>query len=212
MKRYFNTEGICKPGVHYMVNLNERLRVIKERYVDRGSYFIINRGRQYGKTTTLRELKKYLEGDYIVVSLDFQGIGSEEFMDETGFSRAFAQMFIKALKGQDRLAQYLLPIVEMTAKVTLSEMFTGISKLCEAAQKPIVIMIDEVDSASNNQVFIDFLAMLRQYYLNREDMPTFYSVILAGVYDIKNLKLKIRPGKNINITVHGMLLQSSILI
>lgn len=54
-------------------------------------------------------------------------------------------------------------------------------------------MIDEVDSAANNQVFIDFLAMLRGYYLHREDKPAFHSVILAGLYDIKNLKLKIRP-------------------
>ncbi len=30
-------------------------------------------------------------------------------------------------------------------------------------------------------------------YLNKEDDPTFQSVILAGVYDIKNLKLKMRP-------------------
>ena len=56
-----------------------------------------------------------------------------------------------------------------------------------------MLMIDEVDSASNNQVFIDFLAQLRVYYLNRESRPIFHSVILAGVYDIKNLKLKIRP-------------------
>ena len=48
-------------------------------------------------------------------------------------------------------------------------------------------------SASNNQVFLDFLAQLRGYYLEREDTPAFHSVILAGVYDIKNLKLKIRP-------------------
>ena len=55
------------------------------------------------------------------------------------------------------------------------------------------MMIDEVDSATNNQVFLDFLAMLRSYYLEREDLPIFHSVILAGVYDIKNLKLKLRP-------------------
>ena len=54
-------------------------------------------------------------------------------------------------------------------------------------------MIDEVDSASNNQVFVDFLAQLRGYYLARDDMPIFHSVILAGVYSIKNLKLKLRP-------------------
>ena len=54
-------------------------------------------------------------------------------------------------------------------------------------------MIDEVDSAANNQVFIDFLAQLRAQYLDREFYPGFQSVILAGVYDIKNLKRKLRP-------------------
>lgn len=42
-------------------------------------------------------------------------------------------------------------------------------------------------------MFIDFLAHLRRYYLNRRRRPIFHSVILAGVYDIKNLKLKMRP-------------------
>lgn len=52
-------------------------------------------------------------------------------------------------------------------------------------------MIDEADSATNNQVFLDFLALLRGYYIRREKMATFQSVILAGVYDIKNIKRKI---------------------
>lgn len=59
--------------------------------------------------------------------------------------------------------------------------------------RPVVLMIDEVDSAANNQVFLDFLSLLRRYYLNREKLPAFHSVIMAGVYDIKNLKLKLRP-------------------
>ena len=67
------------------------------------------------------------------------------------------------------------------------------SKICEVSEKPVVMLIDEVDSASDHQVFLDFLAQLRAYYLNREESPTFHSVILAGVYDIKNLKAKIRP-------------------
>ena len=54
-------------------------------------------------------------------------------------------------------------------------------------------MIDEVDSASNNQVFLDFLAQLRAYYIDRDVRPTFWSVILAGVYDVKNLRQRIRP-------------------
>lgn len=54
-------------------------------------------------------------------------------------------------------------------------------------------MIDEVDQSSDNQLFVSFLGMLRNKYLQRTKAPTFHSVILAGVYAIKNLKLKLRP-------------------
>ena len=77
MRRRFNITGSCSPQRHYMVQLDNRLEKIKEDFVDYGSYFVINRGRQYGKTTTLRALKQYLKGEYIVVSLDFQELGTE---------------------------------------------------------------------------------------------------------------------------------------
>jgi hypothetical protein len=49
-----------------------------------------------------------------------------------------------------------------------------------------------VDKTSNNRIYIHFLGMLRDKYLARQDGLdfSFHSVILAGVYDIKNLKLK----------------------
>lgn len=54
-------------------------------------------------------------------------------------------------------------------------------------EKPIVLLIDEVDTATDNQVFLDFLAQLRACYLNRMETPTFQSVILASVYRLKNI-------------------------
>ncbi|HLP58037.1 MAG TPA: hypothetical protein VK186_04370 [Candidatus Deferrimicrobium sp.] len=57
-----------------------------------------------------------------------------------------------------------------------------------------MLMIDEVDKSSNNQLFLDFLGMLRNKYLKR-DKPgefTFHSVILVGVHDVKTLKTKMR--------------------
>lgn len=66
MTRYFNTEGVCRPNVHYMVRLEDRLAQIRKQFVDRGKYFVINRGRQYGKTTTLMLLREYLKDEYIV--------------------------------------------------------------------------------------------------------------------------------------------------
>lgn len=79
----------------------------------------------------------------------------------------------------------LREFVEKKRNGTLRELFVQLSKLCEKAAKPVVMMIDEVDSASNNQVFLDFLPLLRGYYLERRTKPAFQSVILAGVYDIK---------------------------
>lgn len=72
MRRRFNITGSCKPQRHYMVRLDDRIKKIKEDYVDESSYFVINRGRQYGKTTTLEALEDYLKEEYIVISLDFQ--------------------------------------------------------------------------------------------------------------------------------------------
>lgn len=77
----------------------------------------------------------------------------------------------------------------------MEEMGDRITALCEQAGKPVILMIDEVDKAADNQVFLTFLGMLRERYLKRRigGEATFDSVILTGVHDIKNLKMKIRP-------------------
>lgn len=191
MQRYFNTEGRCRPEEHYMVRLDDRLDRIKRLFVDRGKYFIISKGRQYGKTTTLMALADYLKKDYIVLLLDFQEIGTEEFGDAGRFVRAFSQI-VSVLLRKMGVQESLIGLLKEFGTGSLRELFTGLSRLCAAVEKPVVMMIDEVDNASNNQVFVDFLALLRRYYLDREESPTFHSVILAGVYDIKNLKLKMR--------------------
>ena len=196
MRRYFNTEGQCEPEIHYMVRLDDRLDKIKRFFIDRGKYFIINRGRQYGKTTTLCALEDYLKEDYLVVSMDFQGISTVEYSNEYTFTKAFMRMFIESLEAGRATADVIKPAIAFVNSLeqnTLGEMFHLMSEICKTSSKPIVMMIDEVDSAGNNQVFIDFLALLRKYYIKRRKKPIFQSVILAGVYDIKNLKLKIRP-------------------
>ncbi len=48
------------------------------------------------------------------------------------------------------------------------ELFSVLTDWCEKSEKPVVMIIDEVDTATNNQVFLDFLAQLRLQYLERE--------------------------------------------
>lgn len=92
MTRCFNTEGICRPDEHYMVRLDDRLQLMKEKYVDKKKYFVINRGRQYGKTTTLRALAEYLRDEYVVISLDFQLLSTVNFADEHIFAAKFIDL------------------------------------------------------------------------------------------------------------------------
>lgn len=195
----FNTTAVCIPSKHYMVDLSERIREIK-KLVDEGKYFTINRARQYGKTTTLTALKKILLNEYIVISLDFQGIDQDVFENGASFSQALARLIIDLHEFED------VPIPNATLdalgtlnasdpqKIKMDDLFRILKRWIKASKTPIVLIIDEVDSATNNQVFLDFLALLRDGYIGRDanGTPAFKSVILAGVTDVKHLKTKLR--------------------
>ncbi len=199
MQRYFNTEGRCRTDLHYMVRLDNRMDKIKRLFVDRGKYFVINRGRQYGKTTMLMALAEYLRNDYAVISMDFQMMSSASFADEQAFVISFIEYTEELVSVKKELKESIdvqafqdLKALKEAKRISLDQLFRRLSRICSTSKKQVVLIIDEVDRAANNEIFLDFLAMLRRYYLDREDNPSFYSVILAGVYDIKNLKIKFR--------------------
>lgn len=116
---------------------------------------------------------------------------------EYDFSRAFASCFAKRAvlaarehEGEALAVQKLKSAEEeLSLELDLRRLFELLQMFCESSPRPVVLMIDEADSASDNQVFLDFPAQLRSYYLERESAGTvtFQSVILAGVYDIRNV-------------------------
>ncbi|MDR3333704.1 MAG: nucleolus and neural progenitor protein, partial [Treponema sp.] len=193
--RQFNTTGLCVPEKHYMVDISGKLAQI-EIMVDKGDYFTINRGRQYGKTTTLNELEKRLVDKYICALMSFEGRGTN-FETEAAFCHAFMRRMKNALGfssiKEDR--EYIDRWMEETVTDfdALDELITT-----QCKGKHIVLMIDEADKSTNYHAYINFLGMLRDKYLRQQSGKdfTFQSVILAGVYDIKNIKLKmIQQGK-----------------
>lgn len=194
MKKKFNITGCCYPDRHYMVDISSKLKEIKE-LVDNEEYFVINRARQYGKTTTLKLLEKYLGNDYIVIAMDFQLLSPAQFECESSFASGFAELLLQAVEEEEGLGKEEIQALKnaLEQEMTLYKLFQRVKKLCATAEKSVVLIIDEADSVANNQVFIDFLSQLRSMYLSRYEIKTFQSVILAGIYDIKNLKLKLRP-------------------
>ncbi|MCD8021913.1 MAG: ATP-binding protein, partial [Lachnospiraceae bacterium] len=199
MAKIFNVNGLCRPEKHYMVDLEKRLGAIK-KMVDNGDYFTINRARQYGKTTTLNALADYLRKDYPVISMDFQTMDALAFENVENFVSAFAEELLDAMDSfPDEIEEKLTSFVEGTARLnSLQALFKVIKSWCQKLDVIPVLIIDEVDTATNNHVFIDFLAQLRAYYLKRPGTATFQSVILAGVYDVRNIKRKIRPERPSN--------------
>lgn len=195
MNRKFNYTGACVPEKHYMVNIDERVAKIIA-LVDEGEYFSIDRPRQCGKTTTLDMLERKLSvEEYLVISLSFEGIGDAVFSSEERFVKKFLKLMEKEINLKDKkTASYLKQSPPDVSD--LEELSGVISGIVEHSGKKIVLTIDEVDKSSNNQLFLSFLGMLRHKYLQRNKGKdyTFQSVILAGVHDVKNLKLKIRSG------------------
>lgn len=195
----FNTTGVCIPSKHYMVDLSDKVEKIR-KLVDDGKYFTINRARQYGKTTTLMALKKVLDRDYTVLSLDFQSIDHDVFENGASFSQAMARLIIDLHEFEDvSVPEETISALEKLndsdiKRIKMDDLFRVLKRWMKKTSIPLVLIIDEVDSAANNQVFLDFLAQLRDGYISRDtdNAPAFQSVILAGVTDIRHLRGRIR--------------------
>jgi hypothetical protein len=184
--REFNVTGLCVPDKHYMVDISEKVRKIIAM-VEKGDYFTINRARQYGKTTILFQLELQLAKECTVIAISFEGVSEGMFETEAGFCQGFLYICSRYFSERN------LPGSEIwiDSSVTTFDLLDAfLNKVCN--EKKIVLMIDETDKTSNNLIFLRFLGMLRDKYLRRGRSAgaTFQSVILAGVYDIKNLKLK----------------------
>ncbi len=199
MDRFFNTTGTCIPGTHFMADISGKLEQIV-KMVEQGNYFTINRPRQYGKTTTMNLLFQKLKTreDFLILDISFEGIGAPNYKKYELFFRSLLSLLKRKLKarGEEEPAKFLEENQNIEDFQQLSNLIT---ELLTRTGKKTVLMIDEVDKSSNNQLFLDFLGMLRARYLaaKTDPEPTFHSVILAGVHDVRTLKAKLRPDEEI---------------
>ena len=195
MAKEFNTAVTCNPKRHYMVDTTNKMKVF-ESLIDNQKYFTISRARQFGKSTSLKWILRNLSDRYLVIPASFELYSENSWQNDNSFCKYFCDKIIEACANDEGVIKYWKS-AKRTPKIDFDILSQKITKFCKTCGKKVVITIDEVDKASNNEVFVRFLGMLRNMYIVRDNMEddsyTFWSVVLAGVYDVRNLKVKMRP-------------------
>jgi len=116
MKKKFNVTGLCYPHQHYMMDVTQK-RAQALAMVEEGDYFIINRPRQYGKTTML-----YLLG------IEDVEIAVQEILrkDNTNF-----ESLIKNIENNDTLYNLVYRVLIEGEKVPFNphEVLIGVGRM-----------------------------------------------------------------------------------
>jgi len=210
--RKFNTEGPVIADRHYCIpplqrlNLDEVLELIRDM-----RYFVLHAPRQTGKTSALLALCDLLnsgvEGDFRCVYVNVEA--AQAVREDVG--RAM-RVIVGRLASRARLAGDRFLYENWTGIVTdfgdgaLAEALT---RWCEADPKPLVLLIDEIDSLIGDSL-ISVLRQLRDGYVQRPDSFP-HSVVLCGVRDVRDYRIRsgsenaaIAGGSAFNIRAESM--------
>jgi len=184
--REFNITGKIIPTKHYFVDLTPQLDKLMA-LADKGAYFVINRPRQFGKTTILDFFARRLQasGNYAPALISFESFTQRADITEAEFYLKVAKQIFEELT--------FVGIEHVSALVVNNrdDFFDWARETCKSLPRKLVLLVDEIDAVPET-VVIGFLAGLREMYLQRDRKPAPYGVGLVGVHDIKNLKARIR--------------------
>ena len=189
MERFFNTAGPQIPEDNYTIDplkrfdLEEILILISQM-----RYFVLHAPRQTGKTSCLLALCDYLnkEGDYIAVYANAAGgKASRNDMGEVVKSTIGTLMEEIRLVMKNDKADKAFEAVRNNASASMLSRF--LSLLCQSLNKPMVLLIDEIDALEVDS----FVGALRQIRAGYTDRPTAFpqSIILCGVRDVRDYRI-----------------------
>lgn len=188
--RKFNITGSIIPELHYYVDLTPQLDKLMA-LVGEGTYFVVNRPRQFGKTTILKFFTQrlYASVEYAQALISFQSFTQRPNITEAEFYNETAQFLVNelGLVATDTLHSASAPSTPTSRR----EFWDWLRETCQNSPRKIVLLIDEID-ALPDIVVIGFLANLREMFLERWRRPAPHAVALAGVHDIKNLQARYR--------------------
>ena len=189
--RKFNTEGPVVPQHHYCIPPLERvdLAAVLELIADR-RYFVLHAPRQTGKTSALLALRDLLssgaEGDYRCVYVNVEA--AQAMREDVGRAMRviLGELASRARSGGDEFLYAEWP--DILATFREGALAEALTRWCEAASAPVVLLIDEIDSLIGDTL----IAVLRQLRGRYDRRPASFpqSVVLCGVRDVRDYRIQ----------------------
>ncbi|MCY4604790.1 MAG: ATP-binding protein [Gemmatimonadetes bacterium] len=188
--RFFNTSGPVVAEDHYCIPPLERLNLAEvRRFIRDKRYFVLHAPRQTGKTSTLLALRDLLnaEGTYGCVYVNVEGgqAGREDV--EQVMRTILGELASRARSIGDEFLDSVWPdiLAKYGPYAALREALTCWS---EADAKPLVLLIDEIDSLMGDSL----LSVLRQLRAGYDRRPGEFpqSVVLCGVRDVRDYRIQ----------------------
>lgn len=195
-ERFFNTAGPTIPEDHYTIPLMERVDWDEVKMlIDAKRYFILHAPRQTGKTSTLLAIMETLnrQDQYKAVYSNIESAQAARGDLTRGIPEvaraicADAEYYIDDFEPR-RILHEISPTIH--AEGLIAEL---LSRWCMASDKPVVLLLDEVDALVGDTL-ISLLRQLRAGY-NKKPRAFPISVLLCGVRDIRDYRMKQPDGQ-----------------
>jgi len=188
--RFFNTAGPVRGEEHYCLpplgrfDLEEVLSLIGQK-----KYFVLHAPRQTGKTTCLLSLMDYLNqtGKYYCLYCNVELAQAAREEVQRGIRTILGEMASRArdflkdsflIERWQNLLEQFGPDGALNAVLTL---------WAEASEKPIVLLVDEIDSLVGDTL----ISVLRQLRAGYDKRPALFpqSIVLCGVRDVRDYRI-----------------------
>ena len=189
--RKFNTEGPVVADRHYCipplqrVNLEEILQLLRDM-----RYFVLHAPRQTGKTSALLALRDLLnsraEQDFRCVYVNVEAAQALREDLPAAMQTIVGELSDQALFAGDGFLDQVWP--ELLARFGPGRALSAaLSRWCMADSRPLVLLIDEIDSLIGDTL-ISVLRQLRAGYVQR---PSGFpqSIVLCGVRDVRDYRI-----------------------
>ncbi|MDE0112198.1 MAG: AAA-like domain-containing protein [Albidovulum sp.] len=195
---FFNTTGPVDASSHYLVpplsriNLPEILRLIST-----GRYFVLHAPRQTGKTSTLLSLRDHLNssGDYRCVYVNVEAAQTAREDIDSAMRTMLSEFAERAQdSGDNSYPDAIWP--DLLERSGANSVFNLVlSRWAGCDQKPLVLLIDEIDALVGDTL----VSVLRQLSSGYDRRPVRFpqSVVLCGVRDVRDYRIHTSSKKEV---------------